>query len=83
MSENKPGTLFGIPVVCSGDMPVFEADNLGIILADFKAGYKIVDKVGMFSLRDQYTEKPFVKFYTVKRVGGDVIVPDAIKVLKV
>ncbi|MEY3197366.1 MAG: hypothetical protein RLZZ59_737, partial [Pseudomonadota bacterium] len=83
MSENVPGTLFGIPVVCSSDMPIFQGGNLSIILGDFKAGYKIVDKVGIYSLRDQYTEKPFIKFYTVKRVGGDVVVPAAIKVLKV
>lgn len=82
LSEKAPGTLFGIPVVCSSDMPNFQADNLGIILADFKAGYKIVDKIGIHSLRDQYTEKPFVKFYTVKRVGGDVVDVNAIKVLK-
>ena len=83
LSEKAPGTLFGIPVVCSSDMPDFRADNLGVILGDFKAGYKIVDKVGIHSLRDQYTEKPFVKFYTVKRVGGDVVDSNAIKVLKV
>ena len=83
MSEKAPGTLFGIPVVCSADMPVFQADNLGIILGDFKAGYKIVDRMGIHSLRDQYTEKPFVKFYTVKRVGGDVVDINAMKVLKV
>ena len=82
LSEKAPGTLFGIPVVASSDMPNFRQDNLGIILADFKAGYKIVDKVGIHSLRDQYTEKPFVKFYTVKRVGGDVVDAAAIKVLK-
>jgi len=83
LSEKVPGTLFGIPVMCSSDMPDFHAENLGVILADFKAGYKIVDKVGIHSLRDQYTEKPFVKFYTVKRVGGDVVDSNAIKVLKI
>lgn len=83
LADKAPGTLFGIPVVCSSDMPVFQTDNLSIILADFKAGYKIVDKVGIHSLRDQYTEKPFVKFYTVKRVGGDVVDPNAIKVMKI
>lgn len=83
IAEKAPGTLFGIPVVCSSDMPDFQGANLGIILADFKAGYKIVDKVGIHSLRDQYTEKPFVKFYTVKRVGGDVVDSNAIKILKI
>ncbi len=83
LSEKAPGTLFGIPVICSSDMPDFRADNLGVILGDFKAGYKIVDRVGIHSMRDQYTEKPFVKFYTVKRVGGDVVDAGAIRVLKV
>jgi HK97 family phage major capsid protein len=33
-------------------------------------------------LRDPYTNKPFVHFYTTKRVGGGVQDFDAIKLLK-
>ncbi len=33
-------------------------------------------------VRDPYTEKPFIKFYAVKRVGGDVVNPAALKFAK-
>jgi len=35
-------------------------------------GYLIVDRAGVFVLRDPYTAKPYVLFYTTKRVGGGV-----------
>jgi HK97 family phage major capsid protein len=83
ISEAQPETLFGIPILCSSDMPTFGEGSLAIALGDFKKGYKIVDRSGISMMRDPYTEKPFVKFYAVKRVGGDVINSDAIKFLKV
>lgn len=82
ISDLHPQTLFGIPVVCSSNMPVFQAGNIAIVLGDFKAAYKIVDRSGIIMMRDPYTEKPFVKFYTVKRVGGDVVNNNALKFLK-
>ncbi len=42
----------------------------------------IVDRVGIRALRDPYTAKPFVKFYTTKRVGGKVVNTEAVKLLK-
>lgn len=75
-------TIFGIPVVISSHMPDVEADKLAIALGDFKSAYKIVDRAGINLMRDPYTEKPFVKFYAVKRVGGDIVNPSAIKLAK-
>lgn len=75
-------TIFGIPVVVSSYMPDVEMDNLAIALGDFKSAYKIVDRAGINLMRDPFTEKPFVKFYAVKRVGGDVVNPFAIKLAK-
>ncbi len=83
ISEAIAETLFGIPIVCSSNMPKFEGGKLGIALADFKSAYKIVDRAGISIMRDPFTEKPFVKFYSVKRVGADVVNYDAIKLLKV
>jgi HK97 family phage major capsid protein len=82
ISCNSPETLFGIPIVCSSDMPRFANGALGIILADFKEAYKIIDRKDITIMRDPFTEKPFVKFYSVKRVGGDVINENAVKVMK-
>lgn len=80
--SGKDDTLFGIPVKQAVDMPVPAASVNAIVLADFKKAYQIVDRFGIRILRDPYTEKPFVKFYATKRVGGDVVCKDAIKFLK-
>ncbi len=80
--SGKDDTLFGIPVKQAVDMPIPAANANAIALADFKKAYQIVDRFGIRILRDPYTEKPFVKFYATKRVGGDVVCKDAIKFLK-
>jgi len=77
----KP-TIFGIPVVAFEDMPALGADSLSIALANFAEAYQIVDRIGIRVLRDPFTAKPYVKFYTTKRVGGDVINHEAIKLIK-
>jgi HK97 family phage major capsid protein len=80
-----PNNLLGLPVVTSVDMPIMgEGKNtLAVALADFKTAYRIVDRIGVRVLRDPFTEKPFVKFYATKRVGGDVVNYQAIKLLRV
>ena len=75
-------SIFGIPIVISSHMPEIKADSLSIAIGDFKSAYKIVDRSGINLLRDPYTDKPFVRFYAVKRVGGDVVNPEAIKFAK-
>jgi HK97 family phage major capsid protein len=58
------------------------ADAMGVALADWKKGYLIVDRQGIRQLRDPYTVKGAVLFYTTKRVGGAVRDSDALKFLK-
>lgn len=82
LAAGSPDTLLGVPVMQAADMPAPTADSLSIALADFKQAYQIVDRTGIRILRDPFTEKPFVKFYTTKRVGGDVTNFEAIKLLK-
>ena len=77
-----PNTIMGVPVVQIEAMPDHQPDNIVVIAADFKAAYRIVDRQGIKILRDPFTEKPFVKFYATKRVGGDVVNFDAVKLLK-
>jgi len=77
-----PDTLLGVPVYESADMPTPNKDTVCIMLGDFKSAYMIVDRAGISLMRDPYTEKPFVKFYTTKRVGGDIIDTNAIKLLR-
>jgi len=81
-SEKTNGTLLGFNIVEAEDMPSIAAGSLSIAFGDFKAGYQIVDRQGLRILRDSFTAKPYVKFYTTKRVGGDVVNFEAIKLLK-
>ena len=53
-----------------------------IAFGDFQRGYLVVDRAGVRVLRDPYSAKPYVLFYTTKRVGGGVQDYDAIKLLK-
>ena len=82
LAAGAPDTLMGVPVVMAADMPTAAANSLSVAVGDFKAAYQIVDRRGIRILRDPFTEKPFVKFYATKRVGGDVINFDAIKLMK-
>lgn len=67
-----PSTLMGIPLRMSNTMPVIAANAFSFALADWSEFYTIVDRLGITVLRDPYTAKPFVKFYTRRRVGGGV-----------
>lgn len=79
----QPSTLLGRPVEIDEGMPAPTAGNLAIAFGDFKAGYLINDRFGSRILRDPYTNKPYVNFYVTKRVGGGVLDPFAIRLLKV
>lgn len=74
--------IMGFPVYCTSDMPALAEDAKSIVFGSFKQGYKIVDREGINIMKDPFTEKPFVKFYATKRVGGDVIDFQAFKILK-
>jgi HK97 family phage major capsid protein len=70
------------PVVEAEDMPDVAANSLSIAFGDFSRGYLVVDRQGVNVLRDPYSAKPYVLFYTTKRVGGGVQDFDAIKLIK-
>jgi len=74
--------LMGYPVAESEDMPNMATDSYSVAFGDFRRGYLIVDRVGIRVLRDPYSSKPYVLFYTTKRVGGGVQDFDALKLLK-
>jgi len=75
-------TLMTFPLVDAEDMPDIAANALSIAFGDFGRGYLVVDRTGVRVLRDPFTAKPYVLFYTTKRVGGGVQDFDAIKVMK-
>jgi len=79
----KPSLLLGYPVREAADMPAVSAGLLAVAFGNFNRGYTIVDRLGISTLVDPYSAKPFVEFYSRKRVGGDVTNFEAIKLLKI
>lgn len=79
LAAGRPATLIGYPIVMAEDMPTLAAGSLSMALGNFKVGYQIVDRLGVRVLRDPFTDKPYVKFYTTKRTGGAVVNFEAIK----
>jgi len=75
-------TLFGFPLIEAEQMPDIANNAFAIAFGDFRRGYLIVDRLGVRILRDPYSAKPYVLFYTTKRVGGGVQNFEAIKLLK-
>jgi HK97 family phage major capsid protein len=82
MQAGQPSNLLGYPVTEAEDMAVIGASSLSIAFGNWLIGYQIVNRIGVRVLRDPYTNKPYVQFYTTARVGGDVIDFEAIKFLK-
>ncbi|MEQ1901872.1 MAG: phage major capsid protein [Devosia sp.] len=78
----QPETILGYAVARCEDMPALAADSLSLAFGNLKEAYQIVDRQGIKVLRDPYTAKPYVKFYTTKRVGGGVVNFEAIKLMK-
>ncbi|HAT2727233.1 TPA: phage major capsid protein [Citrobacter freundii] len=79
----QPSSLAGYGVAENEQMPDIAADAKAIAFGNFKRGYTIVDRIGTRILRDPYTNKPFVGFYTTKRTGGMLADSQAIKLLQI
>lgn len=75
-------TLMGFPIAEVEEMPSIAPDAFALAFGDFKRGYLVVDRMGVGVLRDPYSAKPYVLFYTTRRVGGGVQDFDAIKLLR-
>ncbi len=82
MQNGQPGSIFGYGYVTNEDMPSAGAGAIPVVFGNFQQAYVIFDRVGIRSLRDPYTNKPFVAFYTTKRVGSMIANTQAVKFLK-
>ncbi|NWK98055.1 phage major capsid protein [Sphingobium lactosutens] len=82
LSAAQPATLLGYPVVEAEDMPDIAANSLSIAFGNFQMGYVIAERSDTSILRDPFSNKPFVHFYAVKRIGGGVANSEAIKLMK-
>ncbi len=82
MAAGQPATLLGYPVIEAEDMPDVATDSLSIAFGNFAHGYVVAERNDTSILRDPYSNKPFVHFYAVKRIGGAVTNSEAIKLMK-
>lgn len=78
----QPSTLIGYPVWEAVDFPTMAPGSLSVAFANMRRAYLIVDRQGMTVLRDPFTAKPYVKFYTRRRVGGMVANSEAVKLIR-
>ena len=82
LQAGQPERLMDYPIIRAEDLPALATNSLSLWFADWMEAYTIVDRLGMRTLRDPYTSKPYVRFYTIKRTGGDVVNFEAIKAMK-
>lgn len=82
LQAGQPDRLLGYPVRIDQFMPALATDSLSLAFGDFAEAYTIVDRLGIRTLRDPYTAKPYVKFYSTRRVGGGAVNFEAVKFLK-
>lgn len=75
--DKTPATILGYGYRENIDMAAEGAGALSVAFADWKRFYTVLDRKGIAVLRDPYTAKPFVEFYTTKRVGGDIVLAEA------
>src|SRR6266404_3071761 len=76
-------TILGYPVTEAEDMADYTTTNaLAIAFGNFKRGYLIVDRIGVRTIRDPFSNKPYIGFYTTKRLGGSIMNTETIKFLK-
>lgn len=79
----QPDTIGGYGVIVAEEMPATAANAVPVLFGNLAKGYLIVDRIGIRTLRDPYSKKPYVGFYSTKRVGGIVRDIDAFVGLKV
>lgn len=83
VTEGDADTLFGYPVEIDENAPDIAAGAYPVMFGNFQRGYYIARRKGIRLVRDPYTSKPYVNFYTTERVGGDVVNSECIKLLRV
>ncbi|MCP4597789.1 phage major capsid protein [Neptuniibacter sp.] len=81
LQAGEASALLGYGIAENEDMADVAADANSVMFGNFNRAYTIVDRMGTRVLRDPYTNKPNVGFYTTKRVGGMLTDSNAVKVL--
>jgi HK97 family phage major capsid protein len=83
LAENAPDTLLGKPIEVDDNVDAIGGNKYPVFYGNFKRAYMIVDRIGTRVLRDPFSNKPYIAFYTTKRVGGGIVMYEAIKAMKI
>ena len=81
----NPATILGDPYTEMPDMPDVAANANPIAYGDWARGYSVVDRIALSVLRDPFTQATSgaIRFIARRRVGGQVVLAEAIRKLKV
>lgn len=84
IAAGMPSQILGYPYTEVPDMPLEAANSLSIGFGDWKRAYTIVDRLQMAVTRDPYTKagQGQVKFFARRRVGGQIVLAEAVRLLK-
>ena len=82
LQAGAPPSLLGHSITIADHMPVIAEGAIPVLFGDFRRFYKIIDRIGMRTLRDPFSAKPYVLFYVTKRVGGGHEITQAVKGLQ-
>ena len=83
-AAGQPETILQPPVIEAPDMPDVGSGTMPIAFGDFATAYRIFDRVGMSIFADPYTLRTngLVRFHARRRVGGGLVMAEAVKVVK-
>ncbi len=80
--EDSQTTLLGVPLLIVNHMQNLTSGSDVMIYGNLRKGYQIADRANISIMRDPFSCKPYVVFYTVKRLSGDVKDAQALKILR-
>jgi HK97 family phage major capsid protein len=83
LQQGTPSLLLGYPVLVDENMPNIEDGKTPIAFANWSRAYMIVDRTETTVIADKVTSPGWTKYYFARRVGGTVVDPRAIKLLKI
>ncbi len=84
LTAGVPSLIIGAPYLICPDMPSEAADAFPVAFGDWRRAYVIADRVNMSILRDPFSRATMgnIRYIARKRVGGQVVLAEAIRLLK-
>lgn len=79
-----PNTILGSPYVEATDVADIGSSTKPVYFGDFRRGYLVVDRTSLSIMRDPFTQATSgnVRYIARRRVGGQVILPEALHILQ-